>query len=157
MSGTVFMGAITVASIASDSALSITSSTGSIQLGGYRFPDEAPVDGNVLVTDGSGNLSFATSNQRSEVSAAAYSILPGDNIVAITAQLDVALTLPPPSSKTVGDIIYIVKEVDGSNSVSVNPNGTELLSGQTSFSFSQAYGATRLYTNGTNWFILYKI
>lgn len=155
MSGTVIMGAITVSSIASDSALSITSSTGNIQLGGYTFPDTTPSEGDVLVTDGSGNLSFAAANQRVDVSSATYTIQPSDNIVAITVQEDVVVTLPPPSSKTVGDIIYIVKEADGLSSVSVSPSGTELISGQEGFSFSQAYGATKLYTNGTNWFILY--
>lgn len=155
MSGTVSIGAITCTSIASNSTLTITSSSGGIQLGSYVFPTGNPTDGDVLVTDGSGNLSFAAANQRSEVSTATYSILPGDDIVAITAQIDVVVTLPTPSSKTVGDIVYIVKEVDGLNSVTVNPNGTELISGQANYSFSQSYGATKLYTNGTNWFVLF--
>jgi len=57
-------------------------------LGNYTFPTENPVDGDVLVTDGNGNLSFSPANQRSEVSSTAYSILPADDIVAITAQGD---------------------------------------------------------------------
>jgi len=155
MSGTVSIGSITCTSIESNSTLSITSSSGGIQLGNYTFPSGNPVDGDVLVTDGNGNLSFSAANQRSEVSGTTYSVLPGDDIVAITAQVDVVLTLPVPASKTVGDIMYVVKEVDGLNTVTINPNGSELISGQSSYSFSQAFGATKLYTNGTNWFLLF--
>lgn len=155
MSGTVSVGNITVTSIASDSALAINSSTGNIQVGGYTFPSATPTENSVLVTDGSGNLSFSSANTRAEVATAAYSISGDDDIVAITVQQDTVLTLPDPTTRTVGDIIYIVKEVAGTNPVTINPNSTELISGQASYVFFAEYGATKMYTNGTNWFLLF--
>jgi len=108
-----------------------------------------------MKTDGNGNLVFENSNTRTEVSSATYSISPNDDIVAITVQLDVTLTLPDPSQSVVGDILYIVKEVPGLNSVTIVPNSSELISGQNSYSSSIEYSVIQIYTNGTNWFILF--
>jgi hypothetical protein len=155
MSGTVYMGAINVTKIESESSLSITSSTGNIQLGGYTFPSAPPTENTVLVTDGTGNLSFAPANTRTSVTSPAYTIPPEDDIVAITVAQPTSLTLPDPSTKTVGDIIYIVKEVAGTDVITVNPSASELISGQAAYTFSAAYGATKIYTNGTNWFLLF--
>ena len=155
MSGTVYMGAINVTNISSETSLSITSSTGNVQLGSYTFPSTPPAENTVLVTDGTGNLSFSPSNTRSEVPTATYTITPNDDIVAITVAQDTILTLPDPATKTVGDILYIVKEVAGTNVITVNPNTTELISGQSSYTFSVVYGATKMYTNGTDWFLLF--
>ena len=149
------MGSINVTSIASESSLSITSSTGNIQLGGYTFPSVAPTENTVLMTDGSGNLSFAPTNTRTPVTATTYTITANDDIVAITVAQNTTLTLPDPSTKQIGDIIYIVKEVAGTDQININPNGSELISGQTSYTFSAEYGATKIYTNGTNWFLLF--
>jgi len=155
MSGKVTMGSINVTNIASTSSLTITSSTGNIQMGPYTFPSSAPTDNTVLVTDGSGNLSFSSTNSRIDVSTATYTILSDDDIVAITVEQDTTLTLPDPSTKTVGDILYIVKEVAGTNVITINPNGSELISGQLTYTFSAEYGATKIYTNGVNWFLLF--
>ncbi|CAN0352430.1 unnamed protein product, partial [Hapterophycus canaliculatus] len=121
----------------------------------YTFPSGTPTESSVLVTDGSGNLSFSSTNTRAEVATAAYSISADDDIVAITVQQDTVLTLPDPGTRTVGDSIYVVKEVAGTNPVTINPNSTELISGQASYVFFSEYGATKLYTNGTNWFLLF--
>jgi len=155
-SGKVTMGSITVTNIESESSLTITSSTGNIQMGGYTFPSSsAPVENAILKSDANGNLSFASSNTRTEVSTLTYNILADDDIVSITVAQDTTLTLPDPSTKTVGDIIYIVKEIAGTNVITINPNGSELISGQSTYTFSTEYGATRIYTNGTNWFLLF--
>ena len=154
MSGTVYMGAINVTSIASESSLTITSSTGNIQLGQYTFPSLTPTENTILVTDGSGNLSFTSVNVRTAVSTSTYSISSEDDIVAITVAQNTTLTLPSPSSRVVGEIIYIVKEVPGTTSVTLNPSNNELISGQASYTFSSEYGTLKVYTNGTNWFVL---
>lgn len=155
MSGKIYMGSINVTSIASDASLSITSSTGNIQLGSYTFPSAPPADNTVLVTDGSGNLSFSPSNTRVGVTAATYNATINDDIVAITVAQATTITLPDPTTKVVGDIIYIVKEVAGNDQITINPNGAELISGQATYTFSAEYGATKIYTNGTNWFLLF--
>ena len=155
MTGKVYMGSINVTSIESESSLSITSSTGNIQLGSYTFPSETPAENTVLMTDGSGNLRFAPSNTRTGVTTDSYVITEDDDIVAITIAQNTTLILPDPSTKTIGDIIYIVKEVAGTNQITINPSGSELISGQSSYTFSAEYGATKIYTNGTDWFLLF--
>lgn len=155
MSGTVYMGSVNVTKIESTSSLSITSSTGNIQLGGYTFPSEAPTENTILMTDGTGNLSFAPANTRTGVTDTTYTITTQDDIVAITVAQATTLTLPDPTTKTVGDIIYIVKEVAGTDVITINPSASELISGQTTYTFSTEYGATKIYTNGTNWFLLF--
>lgn len=154
MAGTIYMGSINVTSIASEASLSITSSTGNIQLGLYTFPSEAPTENTVLVTDATGNLSFAPRNTRTGVTATSYTITADDDIVAITVAQGTTLTLPDPSTKTIGDIVYVVKEVAGTDQITISPSGSELISGQASYSFSAEYGTTKIYTNGTDWFLL---
>ncbi|CAM9096197.1 unnamed protein product [Ectocarpus sp. 12 AP-2014] len=51
-------------------------------------------------------------------------------------------------------MILVVKEVGGSSTVTVVPFGEELVSGHESAALSQPYGAFKVYTNGTNWFVL---
>ena len=155
MSGKVTVSSINVSTIASTSSLSITSTSGNIQMGGYTFPSTGPTEDSILKSDGSGNLTFAPTNTRTEVSTITYSISSDDDIVAITVAQDTTLTLPDPTTKTVGDILYIVKEVAGTNVVTINPNGSELVSGQSTYTFQSEYGATKIYTNGTNWFLLF--
>ncbi|CAM9704297.1 unnamed protein product [Ectocarpus sp. 6 AP-2014] len=104
-----------------------------------------------------GNLTFEEANVRSSIdaSSASYAIGPSDDIVAITGTLDTNVTLPDPTTKTIGDMIYIVKEVDGSSVITVLPFGSELISGGTSTTLDTPYGSFRIYTNGTNWFALF--
>lgn len=135
----------------------VMSATSSIQIGSFTWPSAAPVPGSVLKTDGLGNLSFESLNVRRTVdpASASYSIGPSDDIVAVTGTLDTTLTLPDPASKITGDIILVVKEVGGSSAVTVVPFGAELVSGGVSAVLSQPYGSFKLYTNGTDWFVLY--
>ena len=154
-SGTIHVKTLITSSITSENELTISSGSGNVQIGSFSWPSQAPTDGQVMKTDGNGNLVFENSNTRTEVSSATYSISPNDDIVAITVQLDVTLTLPDPSQSVVGDILYIVKEVSGLNSVTIVPNSSELISGQNSYSSSIEYSVIRMYTNGTNWFILF--
>ena len=135
----------------------VSSATSNIQIGAFTWPSAAPVPGSVLKTDGSGNLTFEASNVRSTIDPvlSSYAIDPSDDIVAVTGTLDTTLTLPDPTTKVTGDMIRIVKEVGGSNTVTVVPFGSELLSGGSSAVLSQPYGSFNIYTNGTDWFALY--
>lgn len=93
----------------------VSSSNSTLQIGSFVWPSTTPASGSVLKTDGAGNLTFEEINIRSVVDpvATTYTIGTSEDIVAITGTLDTTLTLPDPSTKTVGDLIYIVKEVDG--------------------------------------------
>ena len=135
----------------------VSSSNSTLQIGSFAWPSTTPAPGSVLKTDGAGNLTFEESNIRTVVDPAAttFTIGSSDDIVAITGTLDTTLTLPDPSTKTVGDLIYVVKEVDGPSVITVVPSGTELISGGASTTLSDPYGSFKIYTNGTNWFALF--
>ena len=149
MSGKVSCGKVVTASI-------LPTST-NLKIGNFNWPSSAPSSGTVLKTAGDGSLTFEPSNIRAVVDATAstYSIQPTDDIVAITGTLQTTLTLPDPSLKTVGDLIYVVKEVSGTSTVTVVPFGTELISGKTSATLTASFGSVKLYTNGVNYFALF--
>lgn len=132
------------------------STSGTLQIGIFTWPSGTPPAGSVLKTDGAGNLVFQEINIRTPVDALAttYTIGITEDIVAITGTLNTTLTLPDPSTKTIGETIYIVKEVAGTSVITINPFNTELISGNATYTFSDAYQSVRLYTNGTNWFII---
>jgi len=146
-------------SISCDSIVTskVTSATSNIQIGIFTWPSAAPVAGSVLKTDGTGNLVFEAQNVHATVdpASATYAINASDDIVAVTGNLDTTLTLPDPLSKVTGDIIVVVKEGGGANTITVVPFGTELVSGGSSAVLSQPYSSFKIYTNGTNWFVLY--
>lgn len=148
MSGKISCGTIVTDSISSSSTL---------QIGNFNWPTTTPENGTVLKTSGDGSLSFEPSNVRTAVDSLAttYTVTDTDDIVAITGTLDTTLTLPDPTLKTVGDLIYIVKEISGTSVITVLPSGVELISGNSSATLSASYGSFKLYTNGTHWFALY--
>lgn len=149
MSGKISCGKVVTGSI-------LPSST-TLKIGNFDWPSTAPATGTVLKTAGDGSLTFEPTNVRAVVGAAAtsYDILPSDDIVAITGTLDTTLKLPDPTLKTVGDLIYVVKEVSGTSTVTVVPFGTELISGKTSATLKASFGSFKLYTNGVNYFALF--
>lgn len=130
--------------------------SGNIQIGNFTWPISVPSSGTVLKTSGDGTLSFEQSNVRTEVDPLqnTYNINNSDDIVAITGTLATTLNLPDPSTKTVGDFIYIVKEVSGTSIVTIQPFASELISGNTTVTISDSYASAKIYTNSTNWFIL---
>ena len=135
--------------------LTLTSTSGNIHIGAFKWPDSKNVvEGSVLKLDSSGDLKFEPAIIRIAVTGTAYTINPDEDIVAITQQQDTTLTLPDPTTKNVGDIIYIVKEISGTNVITILPSGNELISGETSTTLSFSYGTLRIYTNGNNWFAL---
>lgn len=148
MSGTISCGKIVTTEI---------SSTSNLQIGLFSWPSATPSPGTVLKTDGSGNLTFESVNVRSVIDSLAttYTITITDDIVAITGTLATTITLPDPTTKNVGDLIYIVKEVAGASIITIIPFGTELISGNSSATLTSSFGSVKIYTNGTNWFALF--
>lgn len=151
MSGKISCGKVVTASIFP------ASTSTSLQIGNFSWPTNSPSSGTVLKTAGDGSLTFEPSNVRAVVSptATSYDIQPSDDIVAITGTLETTLKLPDPASKTVGDLIYVVKEVAGTSNVTVVPFGSELISGKSSAILRASFGSFKLYTNGTNYFALF--
>ena len=147
MSGTISCGKMVTEEVSSDNTLKIGTST---------WPSGTPSSGSIMKIDGSGNIIFERTNIRSDVGSLSttYSISTSDDIVAITGLLDTTITLPDPSTKVMGDFIYIVKEVSGTSIITVVPFGSETISGGSDLTFSNSYGAVKIYTNGTDWFSL---
>lgn len=153
--GSITLGTVSVTSISSDASITISSSTTDVRIGNYTFPAALPSQDSVLVSSETGVLSFVPVNVRAEVASATYTISANDSVVAVTvAQGMTLLTLPDPSTKVVGDIIHVRKEVAGTDTVTILPNVAESISGQASYSITSEYGSVSLYTNGTAWFIL---
>lgn len=151
MSGKISCGSVITGSIVPDS------SSTTLQIGNFNWPTEAPSSGTVLKTGNDGSLVFEPSNVRAVVAANAptYDIQLSDDIVAITGTLETTLTLPDPALKTVGDLIYVVKEVSGTSTVTVVPFANELISGKSSAVLRASFGSFKLYTNGVNYFALF--
>ena len=151
MSGKISCGKVVTASILP------TSPSVSLKIGNLDWPTSAPSSGTVLKAAGDGSLVFEPSNVRAVVDAAqtTYDIQPTDDIVAITGSLETTLRLPDPLSKTVGDLIYVVKEVSGTSTVTVVPFSNELISGKSTATLRASFGSFKLYTNGVNYFALF--
>ena len=151
MSGTISCSAIVTSSVSTAAGAS------DLKIGSFNWPSERPATGQILSTDGSGNLKFSEQNSRVAVDPAStsHSIDSTSDIVAITGTLATTLTLPDPSTKTVGDLIYVVKEVSGTSVVTIVPFGSELISGNSSTTLVNSFGSVKIYTNGTNWFALF--
>lgn len=151
MSGTISCNAIVTSSVSNSVG------GGDLQIGTFTWPSDTPSSGQTLTTDGSGKLSFREKNSRVAVAptSTAYSVDTTTDIVAITGTLATTLTLPDPSTKAVGDLIYVVKEVSGTSVVTILPFGPELISGNSSTTLVNSFGSVKIYTNGTNWFALF--
>jgi len=150
----IIVGEIITESISSTGALSITSDTGDIQIGSFSWPTAASTTSSVLKTDGAGGLTFEPATIRSVVTGTTYTITPNDDIVAISVAQDTTLTLPDPTLKNEGDMIYVVKEISGTDVITILPFGTELISGGSSATLTFSYGSLKIYTNNINWFAL---
>ena len=148
MSGTVSCENVVTSSVSTTSTLTI---------GNFQWPTSLPSSGAVLKTDGTGNLTFEPQNVRVALlpTDTSYAITATDDIIAITGSLATTLTLPDPALKTVGDLIYIVKEVSGVSVITIVSFGAELVSGNASATLTASFGSVKLYTNGTNWFALF--
>jgi len=131
----------------------INPSGSKIKIGPLTWPSSSSTPGD-LVTDGVGNVAISPVFPRVVIdpTETTYSISPVEEIVAIVGTNATTLTLPDPSTKDVGYILYIVKETDSTNVITIVPFGTELIIGETSVEISNGYSSIALYTDGTNWF-----
>ena len=98
-------------------------------LNGLNFPNTDGVAGQVLTTDGNGNLSFinsATSASWQDVTTATYDASVGDKIIVNSSLLSVTVTLP--ANPYFGDEVHII-DGDGNsevNNITINRNGRKI-------------------------------
>lgn len=88
---------------------------------------------------------------------ASYQIQLTDFLIAVTDVATVrTITLPKPT--VAGPFkVFIIKDASGSaatTTITVSPNGTELINGDTTTTISTNYGSIGVYTDGVNWFIV---
>jgi len=76
------------------------------------------------------------------------------NILADCGSGSLTITLPDPSG--LAGRIYTIKKIAGSNSqeVSIIPNGSETIDGETSIEIKKIYTAVKLVTDGANFFLI---
>jgi hypothetical protein len=97
-------------------------------------------------------LSEVTTNTRSAVSDANYSALATDRTIAFTAITSArVVTLPAASAFPVGVSLRVMDEsgfASASKTISLTPNGSEVIDGASSAVISSAYGFLALQSNG---------
>ena len=115
-SGTYSLGSVTDSSSADNAGFNELSAN-EFTLGDQSFPSSDGTNGQVITTDGNGNLSWvtsATSNSWVEKSAN-YTATSGDKIIVNSTSSAITITLP--ANPTFGDEISII---DGSSNASNN-------------------------------------
>lgn len=101
----------------------------SLILNGLTYPNNDGVAGQVITTDGNGNLSFvnaATSASWQDVTTATYQASVGDKIIVNSTIQPVTVTLP--ANPNFGDEVHII-DGDGNsevNNITINRNGYKI-------------------------------
>lgn len=80
-----------------------------------------------------------------------YSILRDDSILLVdTTSSDLTLTLPQPSFKS----FINIKKIINTNKITINPNSTELIDGDSNLIITKINSNVTLTSDGINWYIL---
>ena len=91
------------------------------------------------------------------VTANLYYALVSDEVLLVDTTINVVSVLLPKASTVVGKVYYIKKINAGALGVSIDPFGTEKVDGQIApghLSFSTAYDAYMIVSDGTQWWII---
>ncbi len=89
------------------------------------------------------------------VTSTSVTLTDDDHIVLVdddTAGSEVTINLPAASSSH-GNI-YTIKKLGTTANVTIDPNGSETIDGNTTLTVSIQYDAPKIYCNGTNWFLI---
>lgn len=122
----------------------------------YTFPTADGLIGQVLVTDGAGNITFGAGSSFSSytnVSTTPYTVLSTDDYLSVDTSA-LAITIRLPNSTPTGRTLSI-KDRTGqaaSNNITVTtPGGTVTIDGSTSYLINIGLGSIDLIFNGTNY------
>ncbi len=85
-----------------------------------------------------------------------YTVLTTDVLVGVTSTAAArVIDLPPAATATAGRL-YIIKDESlaaGTNSITINPDGAELIEGVATYVINTNGGSVAVYTDATNWFV----
>lgn len=98
-------------------------------------------------------LNVALDSSYVNVTAATYSALTTDRIIGVNRAGAVTVTLP--TAALIAGKAYVVKDESGAagtNNITVDTQGSELIDGAASQVLSTNYGSQGYYSDGTNWF-----
>lgn len=103
-------------------------------------------------TDSGGDSPFTQNIYNHVTVSTSYSVKNNDAIVTCNAG-SLTITLPNPTAFRDGRTL-VVKEIAGVGSITINPNDSETIDGESSHSLGNPFAAVVLMSNGTNWFIV---
>lgn len=124
----------------------------------FTFPGTMGTSGYFLKTNGSTLTSWANPNTiifRTVINSGTYTILTTDHIVAVTYTSTGAVTLTlPPATNSIRILIVDEGGNAGTNNITVNPDGSDTIIGESSVIINGDHNSLSLYSNGSNqWFI----
>lgn len=113
-----------------------------------------------VVATGSFQGTFASTGAvtytRTEVSQSSYTVASGDYLLGVTHTTGSATTIQLDLATNVKDRHYVIKD-EGLNAknknITLQPSGSDLIEGDTSFVIAINGASVNIYSNGTNWFV----
>ena len=120
--------------------------------GNYKLKYTTSTD---VVVDTPDNLFYAIPSTTTTLSVvtktADYTVTSTDDVVLVNAASGSVNIYLPASGTVTGREFTVVKIDSGTNTVTVDPNGSETINGSSTFVISSQYGAIRTFADGSNW------
>ena len=131
--------------------------SGDVIIQNLKMPRTDGTNGNVIITDGAGNLSFSGAKVKATklITSAdsPYVVLSGDFTLRADTTSGAIIFNIPPTSETVGRVLNI-KTINNTNNVTVSGDSSELIDGSNIFMLTSLFESITVQANGTNWDII---
>jgi len=115
-----------------------------------NFTRNVTINGNLIVSGTTtGAVSYAISTQ-----TGTYTVLSTDYTILVNAAAGAAVENLPAASSVPGHILNFKKIDSSTNTVTLQPNGTDTIDGSTNKIISSQYTSVTIQSNGSGWFIL---
>lgn len=124
----------------------------------YILPTADGSGGQVLSTDGSGQLSFVNNGGTRTVNSYSsdQTLTTANDIVLVDpSSSTITITLPAVSGNT--GLLYTIKQItDSTNNVIIDGNGSETINGATTYTLDIANAFIDIFCDGSSWHIINK-
>ncbi|MFT6069318.1 MAG: hypothetical protein ACJAT2_002750 [Bacteriovoracaceae bacterium] len=131
----------------------------------FTLPSSDGSSGEVLSTDGLGNLSWTAggggggggggTSVSVETKSSDYTVVSGDNAKVLIVTGSSLITLPPAATAGNGFTVTI-KNNDASNTVKVSGDGSETIDGANTISLYNKFSSVEVASSGSEWFVTYS-